>query len=385
MDIQSLQLLCIMLLRRKSRKIKNNRQWFFVYTRMTPTLFEHLLQLVGPHLQKHSRRESLTPEQRLAITLRFLATGDNTFSIASAYRLGRSTVSKIVNETTEVIWNILSPLVLPEPTLNKNKQIARRFGERWNFPHVIGAIDGKHIKIQAPPNSGSQYFNYKKYFSILLLGVCDADYNFTTVDVGAYGSESDGKILNDSIFGISLSEGKLEIPPSENLEGIQEKIPFFYIGDEAFPLRKEILRPYAGKKFRSPKRARRTIENTFGILVARWRIFLRTIIGKPKHVDNIIKATVCLHNFIKKANGIDHYKNDNSSSKYCPTNYCDTDDMPGKWRQEIENCTSILEKCKRLGANNPTKEGNELRDTLSRYFVSTEGFKGGQIKYVKRT
>ena len=62
--------------------------------------------------------------------------------------------------------------------------IATKFDNKWNFPHCLGAIDGKHIIIQAPPRSGSTFFNYKKSFSIVLLAVCNDNYEFTLADIG---------------------------------------------------------------------------------------------------------------------------------------------------------------------------------------------------------
>lgn len=65
-------------------------------------------------------------------------------------------------------------------------QIAKEFYEITKFPNVIGDIDGKHIRIQKPDNGGSEDFNYKNYFSVVLMAWVDADYKFMFVDIGSY-------------------------------------------------------------------------------------------------------------------------------------------------------------------------------------------------------
>lgn len=92
----------------------------------------------------------------------------------------------------------------------------------WNFPNCLGTIDRKHIVIDAPANSGSLYFNYKKTFSIVLLALVDANYRFIVVDIGLDGKNSDGGIFANSNLRKSLESEKLNVP--DNRAHFQEQI-----------------------------------------------------------------------------------------------------------------------------------------------------------------
>lgn len=161
---------------------------------------------------------------------------------------------------------------MPRLTQENMKAIADRFWLLWQLPNCIGAIDGKHIRITKPMRSGSLYFNYKNYFSTVLLAVCDADCRFTMVDVGAYGSQSDGGILRNSHFGRRLFNDQLPIPPIAELPNSIMRLPHYFIGDAAFPLHPNIMRPYPGNNLNADElhtnyrisRARIQIERAFG-------------------------------------------------------------------------------------------------------------------------
>lgn len=212
----------------------------------------------------------------------------------------------------DAIWDRLHCTEIPPPSMARWLASEQGFRDRWNFPNCLGAIDGKHIHIQAPPNSGSMYFNYKGRFSVVLMAVADFNYKFSYVSVGAYGSNNDSSVFNESTFAERLEQDDLGIPPDcvlPNDEG-GKRMPMVFVADEAFRATSRVLRPYPRGRaavqldnyqkifnFRL-SRARRVVENAFGILTARWRFLLRPVQMDPTKVDSLVKAAVVLHNLL---------------------------------------------------------------------------------------
>ena len=178
---------------------------------------------------------------------RYLATGDAIKTIAYNFRMGVSTARQIVLDVCTALWDALASIHMPIPSEVEWESIAEDFFARWNFPNCIGAIDGKHVMIQCPVNSGSLFYNYKSYFSIVLLAVASADYRFVMVDIGAYGSSNDSGVLNNTALFKCLKKKKLGIPPSKQLpnDTKETRVPHVLLGDEAFPLRCDMMRPFA--------------------------------------------------------------------------------------------------------------------------------------------
>lgn len=230
-------------------------------------------------------------------------------TIAFSYRLGHSTVHYIVKEVCQAIIDNLLVEVMPIPSENDWRRIAEEFWEMWNFPNCLGALDGKHVEIVAPPNSGSLYYNYKHTFSIVLLALVDAHYKFIAVDIGSYGRNSDGGIFAHSNFGKAFEKCKFNVPKDRNLPGTQISAPYVIVGDEAFPLKPYLVRPYPGAQINGDiekqtfnyrlSRARRVSENAFGNLAQKFRLYFRTLNASPENVDKIILTTCILHNYIK--------------------------------------------------------------------------------------
>lgn len=364
----------------------------FRYLRMSKERFDHLFSLLEERIKKQNTRlrKAVSPRERLVITLRYLATGCSQQTLSYAFRVGRSTISYIIKEVCEAIYDLLAPIYMRPPSTSEEwKLIAEDFENLWNMPHVIGAIDGKHIAIDCPKNSGKQDYNYKGFFSIYLLAICDARYNFSVFYVGQYGSNNDSGVLLNSEMGQRFEEGSIQVPLPERLEGYRlGNLPYFLVGDEIFPLKDWLMRPYPGKLDETQRvfnyrlsRARRVIENTFGIMVARWRLFRGPIRASRENVVRYVLAAMCLHNYLRQT----------ENAIYCPTGFVDSEDSngrikPGEWRSIVDaDARAGLQDIPRVRGSRYAGSAAEMRDALKEYLNSADGCVPWQLQHVQRT
>lgn len=125
---------------------------------------------------------------------RYYASGSNQRHIASVYRLSKSSFGGILQQVSNAIIVGLKSEIMEVDERNWI-QVANEYNYKWQLPNCLGAFDGKHVAIIKPPGSGSEYFNYKRYHSIILMAVADANYRFISIDVGAKGPEGDANVF----------------------------------------------------------------------------------------------------------------------------------------------------------------------------------------------
>lgn len=240
-----------------------------------------------------------------------MGSGCDQIDLHLTYRIGHTTIGKILRKVCGAIWEILRAESFPEPTEEGWKNIAEGFQNYSQFPNCLGAIDGKHVRIRKPKMSGSLFYNYKNYFSIVLLAIVDVNYKFIYIDVGAFGKESDSTIFEKSNFFKKLENNELNIPKSQSLLGTNTKMPFTFIGDEAFSLSSNIMRPFSGKVLSDKKRvfnfrlshARRYVESGFGIMSNKWKLFHKPINANLDLAILLVKTCCSLHNFTRTRDG----------------------------------------------------------------------------------
>lgn len=237
--------------------------------------------------------------------------------------------------------------------------------------------------MNAPPNAGSIYYNYKKTHSIVLMGICDANYKFIYVDVGSNGRMADGGVFNKCSFAQALNLNALNLPQAEALPERELEVPYVFVADDAFALKPNILKPFPGKDLSPTKRvfnyrlsrARRCIENTFGILSAKFRVMRSPIALDPEKTRKITLACCALHNYLISR----------KSNIYAPAGTFDqyTADgtrIDGNWRKETPERT--MYQLEHVSARYLTEYAKKVREDFSEYFMSSLGEVPWQFKYI---
>lgn len=214
--------------------------------------------------------------------------------------------------------------------------------------------------MKAPPDSGSLYYNYKGTNSIVLMAVVDHNYCFSYIDVGCNGRVSDGGVFRNCSLYQELENGVLP-------EG------YVLVGDNAFPLKEYLLKPYPGNRLTLQQiffnyrlsRARRIVENGFGILAARFRVFEKPMPFSPEKIVKIVKTCCALHNWLRRT------KLQNKQYEYT----VDTEDfetgtvVSGNWRNEPQPLG--MQPLPASLSNRSSQRSTDRRDRYAQYFVGS--------------
>lgn len=263
------------------------------------------------------------------------------------------------------------------------RTIAEEFQQKWQFPHCVGALDSKHIHVQPPAYSGSTFREDKGMSSILMMAAVDANYRFLYISVGTKDRASDAGVFARSDLRRALDCGLLHLPPPEPLPNSDIVVPYMFIGDDAYPLRTDLMKPYSSGRMDHHRRtfnyrlsrAQRVGENAFGILANRWRVFRSTVVLHPDKVGKITMAAVCLHNFLCERR----------SEAYLPAGLPDREDadhslVEGSWRREA---LGAMHPCPSEGQRNSSLsfQAEQQRDNLKDYFNSLAGLVPWQDDY----
>jgi hypothetical protein len=262
---------------------------------MSRKSFVTLLDILRPRLTKEMTRlrRPVPADKRLAIALTYFATGAPLAVIANNYSCGLSTVRNIVLEVSNIIFNMFDIKGLPD-TPDGLKKLSLEFEQMGGFPNVVGCIDGSHIPIMKPNAYGAEYFCYKKFFSIVLLAICDHKKRFLSFSVGYPGKFSDGGVYKESGMRETVNE----------IYDVCGNGRYHILGDSGFGLSVNLLKPFPQAvvfeneskrlfNYRLSK-VRMVIEQSFGLLKMRFRC-LHKRLDFEEVTNSILVTTACVH------------------------------------------------------------------------------------------
>ncbi|KAJ8888835.1 hypothetical protein PR048_008329 [Dryococelus australis] len=197
------------------------------------------------------------------------------------------------------------------------EEVLANFYHRWNFPNCGGTLDGCHIAICKPAHSVSYYYNYKGYFSIVLLTLTNANYEFVMIE---------NTLLCDK-----LKNNKLKLPDNRNNIG---RLNFVFIGDEAFSLGEHVLKPFAMRELNPERKVYNYTSKRYGRKLVRCSGRFRVLHTTGK-AESVVKAFCILHNYLRR----------NCRVTYSPSTLIDGEDIEGgtitagSWRNDLPTTT----------------------------------------------
>lgn len=216
-----------------------------------------------------------------------------------------------------------------------------------------------------------------------MMAVSNANYEFMMVDVGINGRISDGGVISYTKFGQALADNTLRIPEPTQLPNSQKILPFVFLGDDAFGMTANFMKPYPQAALINVERrifnyrlsrARRVIENTFGILVSRFGVLQKPIALSPEKARTVALACCYLHNYLRKR----------QSRAYVTMNLVDSEDLQagvvtnGSWRDVVHEITPLQPN---TTSRNATDSAKAVRDNYCNFF-NNEGQVSWQRKIV---
>lgn len=121
------------------------------------------------------------------------------------------------------------------------------------------------------------------------------------------GAASDAQIYNASELKQCFEGGSLNIPDPTPLPNDTQDVPFFIVADDAFALKPNLMKPYGGRGRDKEERifnyrlsrARRVVENAFGILASRFQVLMTTMGHDPATVRLIVTTCMVMHNLMR--------------------------------------------------------------------------------------
>lgn len=295
-------------------------------------------------------REPVPVEKRIAVAVYKLASCAEYRTVGNLFGIHKSSVKKFLYMFCDAVKEKMFPQMIKMPNTEEAFVLAARNQNLTNLPMAIGFIDGSHIPILPPEIGRKDFINRKQYASIVLQAVVDFDVKFRNISCMIPGSAHDATVFKAS----SLWKHSSKFMPGGTQLIDDVDVPFYLIGDPAYPLLPWLIKPYLTTATLSAAQescnvymasARTVVELAFGRLKGRWRILLKRMDMDYNYVPIVIAVCCTLHNF-------------------CENNRIP---MPGDTEEVMNNYNERYPQPQQRENQRETTDGKVLRECLCNY------------------
>lgn len=238
--------------------------------RVTQSTFSYILCKCQSLVRADTNMRNAIPlHKRVAVLLYRAATSAEERTVTNLFGISAASVNIIFHEFCFVIGDSVDSQFLRMPAVDAVEEHIRLFSAVLGFPQGFGALDGCHIKVSPPKEHTQDYYNYKGWYSIILLALVDHNYKFLFTNVGSPGRNHDSRVYNCSSLP-RVIESDLFSKPKRVIEVVV--VGAITLCDQAFPLRPNLMKSYSQRHTDDPavqlhnytlSKARRVVENAF--------------------------------------------------------------------------------------------------------------------------
>lgn len=244
-----------------------------------------LINLLSAILERETNRShSLTVQQQLLITLRWLGTGTTYHAIGDLHGVSKATVCRVIKSVVNAINSTLFATYVRWP--ENMDQVVSKFFAIKGMPLVCGCLDGTLIKLDAPKEHEEAYVDRHGNHSISCMVVCGPDLQFYYSYANWPGSTHDSRVLRNSCLFRRMENG---------WRPIQNGI---ILGDSAYPLKDWLIPPLSNNRrfLNAHKSTRRVVDNAIGILKEKFPV-LNYLRVSPEMASDVFNCAVTLCHF----------------------------------------------------------------------------------------
>ncbi|XP_011859149.1 PREDICTED: putative nuclease HARBI1 [Vollenhovia emeryi] len=253
----------------------------------------------------------ISVEWSFLIFLWYIANTEPLRTLGDRFDVSISSIFRVIRRVVEWLLSRLDEEIKWPEENNAILMTSQKFEAKRGIRKCIGAIDCTHIAIRQPVNHPRDYCNRKRFFSIVLQGVVDADMKFTNIYCGEPGSLHDARVLRRSLLYDTAQNDTENIFPNETC----------IIGDSAYPLLPWLVPPFRDNGHLTAQQTefnflhsstRMPVERAFGYLKGRFRRLKFLELLDIQFIPKLVTAACIMHNVAIKENDENEFFDDSN-------------------------------------------------------------------------